>query len=143
MGGLGSPQTRGSAIDGEVGSLSQLGPASIGQRCKCTVTNIYDKTIRTLREAKTIPQHIKSLGGIRLESEDWELTARIEGVLNALLYFLQQGSSKSTPLPLDLVPIPPASQLIAYCDLQRSHRKPEWQVIAERKGWRPPHTGSL
>ena len=106
-------------------------------------TNIYDKTIRTVKEVKTIPKHMAALGIIRLESEDGYLVSSIEGVLNALLYFLQQGSSKTTPLALDLVPIQQTINLLNYCQVYKSQKKPEWQVIAEGKGWRPPQDGAV
>lgn len=108
-----------------------------------STTNNYDKTIRTIKEVKSIPKHMASLGMIRIGSEDLQLTSLIEVLLTALHYYLQQGSSKTTPLALDLVPIPPTSNLLAYCQTYKSQRKPEWQVIAERNGWRPPLGDSL
>lgn len=106
-------------------------------------TNIYDKTIRTIKEVKTIPKHMTALGMIRIESEDLRLTASIEGLLSALHFFLQQGSSKSTPLALDIVPTPQAWELLLYCQTYKTQKKPEWQVVAEREGRRPPMGSSL
>jgi hypothetical protein len=99
-------------------------------------TTVYDKTIRTIREVKTIPKHMAALGMIRIESEDLRLTSLIEGVLSVLHFFLQQGSSKSAPLALDLVPTAQAWDLLLYCQTYKAQKKPEWQVIAEREGWR-------
>lgn len=101
-------------------------------------TSIYDKTLRTIREVKTIPKHMAALGMIRIESEDQRFTSLVEDLLNALYFFLQQGSSKSTPLALDLVPTPHAWELLVYCQGYKTQKKPEWQVIAEREGWQPP-----
>ena len=102
-----------------------------------TSTTVYHKTIRTIKEVKTIPKHMAALGSIRLESEDLMLRSLIEGVLRALHFFLEKGSSKTTPLALDLVPTPHAWDLIQYCETHKAQSKPEWQVIAEREGWRP------
>lgn len=100
-------------------------------------TTIYDRTIRTIKEVKTIPKHMAALGMIRIESEDFRLTSLIEGVLGVLHYCLQQGSSKTSPLALDLVPTSQAWDLLLYCQIYKAQKKPEWQVIAEREGWRP------
>lgn len=32
-----------------------------------------------------------------------------------------------------------ASQLRNYCEVAIARGKPEWMVLAERNGWRPPH----
>lgn len=32
----------------------------------------------------------------------------------------------------------PFASLIKYCQLQVANKKPTWQVLAERNGWRPP-----
>lgn len=101
-------------------------------------TTTYDKAIRTIKEVKTIPKHMVALGMIRIESEDFRLTSLIEDVLSVLHFFLQQGSSKTTPLALDIVPTSQAWDLLLYCQTCRAQKKPEWQVIAEREGWRPP-----
>ena len=108
-----------------------------------STTNIYDKTIRTLKEVKTIPKHMAALGMIRIESEDLRLISLVEGVLRELLFFLQNGSSKTTPLALDLVPTAKAWDLVMYCQAFKTNKKPEWQVIAEAKGWRSPPDGSV
>ena len=106
-------------------------------------TSIYDKTLRTLKEVKTIPKHMAALGMIRIETEDMKLTSLIEDVLNVLHYFLQEGSSKTTPVALDIVPTPQAWNLFGYCQTYKTQKKPEWKVIAEREGWRPPPANSL
>lgn len=105
--------------------------------------NIYDKTIRALRETKAIPKHMATLGALRIEAEDLRLISLIEGVLRVLHFSLENGSSKTTPLPLDLVPTPQAWELLGYCQSYKTIKKPEWQVVAEVNGWRPPPSGSV
>lgn len=102
----------------------------------------YDKTIRTINEVKSLSSHMVSLGKIRIESEDQQLTYFIDHLLGALQYHHQQSGSKTTPISLALVPIHQAQDLLSYCMMYKMQKKPEWQVLAERHGWTSPG-GSL
>jgi hypothetical protein len=98
----------------------------------------YDKTIRTINEVKSLSSHMVALGKIRVDSEDLHLVHLINHLLVALHYYHQQSGSKTTPVPLALVPIQETQNVLTYCMTYKVQKKPEWQVVAERHGWRPP-----
>jgi hypothetical protein len=101
----------------------------------------YDKTIRSVTEVKVLTSHMTSLGKIMAASEDMQLCNFISSVVYALQYQFQHSTSKSTPTSLMFHPVPATVQLVDYCKYQNRLKKPEWQVIAESKGWIPPHRG--
>ena len=98
----------------------------------------YDKTIRTINEVKSLSSHMVSLGKIRVDSEDHQLIYLIDHLLVALHYYHQQSGSKTTPVALALVPIQETQNVLSYCMAFKTQKKAEWQVVAERHGWRPP-----
>lgn len=100
--------------------------------------SVYAKTIRTLAEVKTITAHMVSLGKIRAESEDQELGYLIANLVVALQYFHQQNKARSTPTSLTFQPAGETNPLLNYCNFHERSKKPEWQVLAERNGWKPP-----
>ena len=99
--------------------------------------NIYERTDRTVNEVKTLKSHMESLGKILATSEDDQLRALISQVVWALQHQLQHSTSKSIPTSLMFYPVPQTIQLLEYCKSQTRHKKPEWQVLAERNGWAP------
>ena len=99
--------------------------------------NSYERTARTVNEVKTLKSHMESLGKILATSEDDQLRALISQVVLALQHQLQHSTSKSIPTSLMFYPVPQTIQLLEYCKSQTRHKKPEWQVLAERNGWAP------
>lgn len=99
--------------------------------------NSYERTARTVNEVKTLKSHMESLGKILATSEDDQLRALISQVVWALQHQLQHSTSKSIPTSLMFYPVPQTIQLLEYCKSQTRHKKPEWQVLAERNGWAP------
>ena len=98
----------------------------------------YDKTIRTINDVKSLPSHMVALGKIRVESEDHQLIYWIDQLLAALHYHHLQSGWKTTPVSLALVRIQQTDNVLSYCMAYKTQKKPEWQVVAERNGWRPP-----
>lgn len=99
--------------------------------------NSYERTVRTINEVKTLKSHMESLGKILATSEDDHLRALIAQVVFALQHQLQHSTSKSIPTSLMFYPVPQTIQLFDYCKFHNHHKKPEWQVLAERNGWAP------
>lgn len=101
--------------------------------------NNYDKTIRSLKEVRTISAHMVALGKIRALSEDEHLDFLIAKLVLALQFLHQRSKAKSTPILLTFDPLPQETrELIEYCNMQNRQKKPEWQILAERHGWTPP-----
>lgn len=99
--------------------------------------NSYERTVRTINEVKTLKSHMESLGKILATSEDDQLRAFISQVIWVLQHQLQHSTSKSIPTSLMFYPVTQTIQLLEYCKFQNRHKKPEWQVLAERNGWTP------
>lgn len=101
----------------------------------------YEKTIRSLTEVKPLASHMTSLGKIMAGTHDAQLYGLISGAIVAFQYQHQHSVSKSTPTSLMIYPIPQTIALSNYCRQFIGLKKPEWQILAERHGWRPPASG--
>jgi len=100
--------------------------------------SIYAKTLKSVREVKTISAHMVALGKIYASSEDELLNQHIQAVVTTLEFPFKHGTGRSTPTSLTFQILPQTYWLIEYCKLQRASKKPEWQILAEQNGWIPP-----
>ena len=100
--------------------------------------NYYEKTLKALDDTKTIAAHMTSLGKIRTATEDEQLKYLIASLLAALQHPHLHRVPKPMPISLLSFDLPETHRLFQYCNSFFIIRKPEWQVIAERKGWIPP-----
>jgi len=101
---------------------------------------IYERTIMSLSEYRTISSHLTALGKIKIISDDEVITTMIRYVA----YDLQERhrnkySNKSTPVSLERWNNQIVQNLIQYCNYMVGEKKPEWQLLAERNGWTPPN----
>lgn len=102
--------------------------------------SVYERTIVSLSEYRTISSHITALGKIKITSEDHVITTMIRYIA----YDLQERhrnkySSNSTPVSLERWNNQIVQNLIQYCNFMIGTKKPEWQILAEKNGWTPPH----
>ncbi len=98
----------------------------------------YAKTLKSVREVKTISAHMVALGKIYASSEDALLNQHIQSVVTTLEFPLNHGTGRSTPTSLTFRMLPQTYWLIEYCKSQRASKKPEWQILAEQNGWISP-----
>ena len=100
--------------------------------------SIYERTIISLSEYRTISSHITALGKIKIISDDEIITTMIRYIA----YDLQERhrnkyTNKSTPISLERWNNQITQNLIQYCNYMIDEKKPEWQILAERHGWAP------
>jgi len=100
---------------------------------------MYEETISSLKDLKTISSHIKNLGTIMNKSEDQELKKLLAALIMDLqkMHVRPNFRYKSTPLSLINGKNSEIEDLINYCKKFIIQQKPEWQVLAERNGWSP------
>ncbi|WP_025095567.1 hypothetical protein [Acinetobacter soli] len=100
---------------------------------------MYEETISSLKDLKTISSHIKNLGTIMNKSEDQELKKLLAALIMDLqkMHVRPDFRYKSTPLNLINGKNSEIEDLINYCKKFIIQQKPEWQVLAERNGWSP------
>jgi hypothetical protein len=100
---------------------------------------MYEKTISTLRDMKTLALHIKSLGEIMNITEDPQLKHFLQNVIISIqkAHANPKIKNKSTPQSLIDIKDDTISSLVKYCTNFIGSKKPEWQVLAERNGWVP------
>lgn len=101
--------------------------------------NTYDKTLQSLCETKSVSSHIKSLGKIKVETEDTLLKQRLDDAITELqaLYANPKNKNKSLPISLEKGTSSDVQELIKYTKQAIGYKKPEWQILAERNGWQP------
>ena len=98
----------------------------------------YEDVLKTAKEAKTIASHITALGKVRARTEDQVLLDKIDRAISSLQSaHANAKKGKSTPACLDKATDVKVKDLIDHCKKAVANKKPEWQVIAERKGWGP------
>ncbi|HFE9906540.1 TPA: hypothetical protein ACGA4X_001516 [Acinetobacter baumannii] len=100
---------------------------------------MYEQTISSLKELKTISSHIKNLGTIMNKSKDQKLKELLAVLIMDLqkMYVRPNFRYKSTPLNLINGHNSEITELVNYCKKFIIQNKPEWQVLAERNGWIP------
>lgn len=100
---------------------------------------MYEETISSLKDLKTISSHIKNLGTIMNKSEDQELKKLLAALIMDLqkMHVRPNFRYKSTPLNLINGKNSEIEDLVNYCKKFIIQQKPEWQVLAERNGWSP------
>lgn len=97
-------------------------------------TDHYRKTIEVLNAAQAPSTRVNALNKIFVATEDSELRIRLNAGIQLLRPAVDmRGAGKSLILSHQTW-----QDLIRYCVAQVQAQKPEWQVIAERKGWTPP-----
>ncbi len=102
--------------------------------------NIYEKIVKSLSETKTLASHITSLGKIKIATEDTTLVQGLEIVISELQSSHANSKSKTTPICLDKANIPAIKNMLNYVNKAIGTKKPEWQILAERNGWKPSKT---
>ena len=100
--------------------------------------NIYKQTIESMSSFMTISQHIKKLSDIKLDTEDANFKTGLNNLIVDLQYLHRRMKNKGTPVAISQTPSRHYEVLHKYCIKQLKSEKPEWQIIAERKGWTPP-----
>ena len=99
----------------------------------------YRQTLEALDAETKLNTHHAKFNKLRHSTEDAEL-ARL---LDALIGNLQKAMSvrlQPGQRPATLIKAAPAAKALReYCDAQISSAKPQWQILAERAGWAPPH----
>lgn len=100
---------------------------------------MYEETISSLKELKTISSHIKRLGALMNTTEDQQLKKLLAALIMDLqkMHVRPNFRYKSTPLNLINGQNSEIENLINYCKTFIIQQKPEWQVLAERNGWTP------
>ncbi len=95
----------------------------------------YQTTIDALMTYGTYASIINKLNKVYVSTED----ADLKKALFAIICNLKEVASiknKTTSLPLDA---PLYKQIIEYCENCIQSMKPEWQITAEKHGWKPPN----
>ncbi|MBU2852397.1 hypothetical protein [Acidithiobacillus ferrivorans] len=98
----------------------------------------YEKTLKSLKEIKSISSHLTALGKVKVASEDTSLNQAIDSLVRELQHAHANSKHKSTPTSLENATAPEAKALLQYCIRAIGSKKPEWQILAERHGWTPP-----
>ncbi|MCG3694128.1 hypothetical protein [Aliarcobacter butzleri] len=101
--------------------------------------NTYEKTLQSLCEIKSVSSHLKSLGKIKVETEDTLLKQKLDNVIKELqaVYTNSNNKNKSLPISLEKGKSSAFQELIKYTKQLIGYKKPEWQILAERNGWQP------
>lgn len=99
----------------------------------------YEQTLISLAETKTVANHIKDLGRISTETEDKTLISLLEIVTREFqrFYAAPRNTAKSMPFRGDKYESSCINNLVVYCRRTIGQKKPEWQTMAERNGWKP------
>lgn len=95
---------------------------------------MYEETILSLKELKTISSHIKRLGVIMNTSEDQQLKKLLAILITNLqkMHVRPNFKFKSTPFNLINGENSEIVDLVNYCKKFIIEKKPEWQVLAEK-----------
>lgn len=100
--------------------------------------SLYEKTLKSLKEIKSISSHLTALGKVKAASADTLLNQAIDSLVRELQHAHANSRHKSTPTSLENATAPEAKALLEYCIRAIGSKKPEWQILAERHGWTPP-----
>lgn len=100
--------------------------------------SIYNNTIKSVTEIRTLSAHLGALGKIMALTEDRQLYDLTHFVVFNLQYQMQHSVGRQIPISLMSFPSQQVVQLVDYCKHQKQSKKEEWQVLAERHGWSPP-----
>lgn len=100
--------------------------------------NDYEKTIECLLGIETLKVHYNKFIKIYSTTEDSILKKLIEKLLSFLKRFVivAKGNQRmiQIPLPRDQIIV---VELMQYCEKCLNTKKPQWQIIAEKAGWKP------
>ena len=105
--------------------------------------SIYDNTIKSVTEIRTLSAHLTALGKIMATTEDQQLYELIQAAAYDLQYQIQHSIGRPIPTSLMFFPTTRTVQLFEYCKFHKQSKKQEWQVLAERHGWSPPEARKL
>lgn len=100
--------------------------------------SIYNNTIKSVTEIRTLSAHLGALGKIMALTEDRQLYDLIHYVVFNLQFQMQHSLGRQIPISLMSFPSQQVVQLVEYCKFQKQSKKEEWQVLAELHGWSPP-----
>lgn len=101
---------------------------------------IYKKVLLELHKQSTITVQHNNLMKLYYTSEDDMLKGYIRAYCKGLTVAINYSKNKLHSKASDAVSdnIPNKITLANYCEQVILTEKPEWQILAERNGWRPP-----
>lgn len=106
----------------------------------------YQNVLIILRESASAKAKRTKLIKISIKTEDLELKALLDDTVKAYSYYIEPRYSRSlkegSNIPINhrewLEYIKPRKQhLEEYIENLLSQQKPQWQILAERNGWKP------
>jgi len=95
----------------------------------------YQATIDALMTQGTYAGIINKLNKVYVDTEDADLK---KALLAIICNLKEVASIKNKTISLSFNG-PPYKQIIDYCENCIQSMKPEWQIIAEKHGWKPPN----
>lgn len=99
--------------------------------------NIYEETLKEMKDFKSYKSHLTSLGKIFNKTEDKLLKKELQPVIRLLTEFTTK-TKDSTPRSLAHNTTHQVTNLIKHLTNMIPRKQPEWQIIALREGWSPP-----
>ena len=87
--------------------------------------SIYNNTIKSMIEYRTLSGHLSALGKIMASTEDGHLYRLIQDAGSSLQYQLQHRIGRQIPISLMAGPGPQIVQLYEYCMQQKQSKKAE------------------
>ncbi len=97
--------------------------------------NHYLKIIEVLNAAQSLAARMNSFVKIATETEDAQLRKLLMDAVKLIRPTIANGGGTKKGV---LAPHQVWADLHKYCVNQANTQKPEWQILAERAGWRPP-----
>lgn len=111
---------------------------------------IYNTTLLALHQEATPKSKYNKFIKIALETDDSTLSELATRVAKMYSYYLKSGTHRHVPtsqsgiIPANhkewaLTQRAVNAELKEYVELRLRDTKPEWQITAERHGWKPPN----
>lgn len=98
----------------------------------------YEETLVALTARGALTSIVNKVRKVALMTEDEQLRRLLAPIVNRLDEAIRnQGKVKGQGLNLA---DPSFKPVMDYCNAAIASAKPQWQIIAERHGWRPPAT---
>lgn len=97
----------------------------------------YHKTIENMQAALTPASRVNALTKIFIATEDTELKELLKAGIQRLRPSVDIARASKNLMADN----PTWQALLRYCVARIKENKPEWQVLAERAGWKPPSAG--